>query len=105
MNDFTAKTAETDDCAEILKALAHPIRLCIVRGLLRQGSANVSTIQECLFIPQSTVSQHLAKLRAYEIVDGVRQGTEIHYTVVSETAKKIITALFPEPVCKRFRPS
>ena len=105
MNNFTTRQTDADDGAEILKVLAHPIRLCIVRGLLRQGSANVSTIQECLSIPQSTVSQHLAKLRAYEIVDGVRQGTEIHYTVINDTAKRIVSALYAELICDPSGPS
>jgi ArsR family transcriptional regulator len=49
--------------AEILKVLAHPIRICIVKGLLEKGECNVSFMQDCLEIPQSTLSQHLQKLR------------------------------------------
>ncbi|HEX2953538.1 MAG TPA: metalloregulator ArsR/SmtB family transcription factor, partial [Bacillota bacterium] len=49
--------------AELLKSIAHPIRLCIVKGLIEQGECNVNTMQDCLQIPQSTLSQHLAKLR------------------------------------------
>jgi len=49
--------------AEMLKALAHPIRLCIAKGLI-DGKCNVNNMQECLNISQSNVSQHLAKLKA-----------------------------------------
>jgi len=41
--------------SELLKALAHPIRMCIVKGLIEKES-NVTNIQECLDLPQSTVS-------------------------------------------------
>lgn len=41
--------------ADTLKALAHPVRLCILKGLLEKGSCNVSYMQECLELPQSTV--------------------------------------------------
>lgn len=82
--------------AELLKVLAHPMRLCIVRGLLRQGACNVSYMQDCLKIPQSTISQHLAKLRAAGVISGTRDGVEVHYTVVSDEAARVIRALFEE---------
>ncbi len=77
-----------------MKALAHPVRLCIVRGLMAQESCNVSHIQSCLEMPQSTISQHLAKLRSVGIIEGRRCGPEVYYSVVSEDSKKIVRALF-----------
>lgn len=84
--------------AELLKVLAHPMRLCIVRGLLDVGSCNVSGIQACLHIPQSTISQHLSKLRAAGIIAGTRDGVEVHYAVVSQEAERLVRALFSPPV-------
>ncbi|MDP3487434.1 MAG: metalloregulator ArsR/SmtB family transcription factor [Bacillota bacterium] len=81
--------------AELLKVLAHPMRLCIVQGLLQKGTCNVSYMQDCLNLPQSTISQHLAKLRAAQIIAGTRDGVEVHYRVVNETAVRIVAALFP----------
>jgi ArsR family transcriptional regulator len=80
--------------SELLKALAHPVRLCIVRGLMAQGDSNVSYIQSCLGMPQSTISQHLAKLRLSGIIEGRRQGLEVYYSVVNEDVRKIIRSLF-----------
>ncbi|HEY8890801.1 MAG TPA: metalloregulator ArsR/SmtB family transcription factor, partial [Clostridium sp.] len=62
------------EITEILKVLAHPIRLCIVKGILDQGQCNVSHMQTCLKIPQSTVSQHLQKLRYAGVIEGNRKG-------------------------------
>lgn len=76
--------------AETLKALAHPVRLCIVRGLLEKGRCNVTYMQECLELPQSTVSQHLQKLRSLGIVETERNGLEIHYSVKDEKIKGLI---------------
>lgn len=78
--------------AEKLKALAHPQRLCIVHGLI-QNKCNVTAIQECLGLPQSTVSQHLAKLKAAGIIEGNRNGLEICYSVVDEETKEIVKIL------------
>ena len=79
--------------AEKIKALAHPHRLCIVKGLI-DNKCNVTKIQECLKLPQSTVSQHLAKLKAAGIIEGKRNGLEICYSVVDEDVIDIISVLF-----------
>ncbi|NLG84750.1 MAG: winged helix-turn-helix transcriptional regulator [Firmicutes bacterium] len=71
------------EAAEVLKALAHPVRLCLVCGLVRCGGCAVREIQECLALPQATVSQQLAKLRAAGLVVARRRGKEVHYEVSS----------------------
>lgn len=80
--------------SELLKALAHPTRLCIVKGLIEKES-NVTNIQECLDLLQSTVSQHLFKLKAAGIIKGERNGLEISYQVINEDVRRIIKILFP----------
>ena len=74
--------------------MAHPVRLCIIRGLIAQEGRSVSYIQSCLGMPQSTISQHLAKLRSLGIIEGKRHGPEVHYSVVNEDARKIVHSLF-----------
>jgi Predicted transcriptional regulators len=82
--------------AEMLKVIAHPVRLCIIRGLLNKGECNVTYMQSCLGAPQSTISQHLQKLRMAGIIEGRRNGLEIYYQVSNEKVKEIIEVLFPE---------
>jgi ArsR family transcriptional regulator len=86
MKDYLAKS-------ELLKAMAHPVRLCIIRGLIN-NQCNVTKMQECLNLPQSTVSQHLAKLKAAGIIEGERNGLEVCYKVVNQQAINIIAQLF-----------
>jgi len=80
------------DEAEILKVLGHPIRLKIVAGLCTK-ECNVKHIWECLGLPQATVSQHLALLKNKGVIEGKREGVEVHYSVVHPLAKKIINIL------------
>lgn len=80
---------ELEKRADLLKALAHPVRLCIVIGLLENGSCNVSTMHLCLGLPQSTISQHLGKLKSVGIIKGERRGLEIMYSVQDEFSKKL----------------
>ncbi|MEW6308967.1 MAG: metalloregulator ArsR/SmtB family transcription factor [Bacillota bacterium] len=79
--------------AELLKAIAHPVRLCILRGLAKTPECNVSHMQECLGLPQSTVSQHLARLRLVGLIGARRQGVEVYYSLVDPCAARVIEAL------------
>lgn len=88
-NQFKAYT----QAADLLKALAHPVRLCIVKGIIDKGSCNVTYMQECLELPQSTVSQHLQKLRSLGIVETERNGLEIIYSVKDERIKLLLQIL------------
>ncbi len=80
--------------AELLKVLAHPVRLCIVKGLIENGECNVTYMQNCLNSPQSTISQHIQKLKAAGVIEGRREGLEIYYKICSDKAAKIIEILF-----------
>lgn len=75
--------------AEILKVLGHPIRLKIVAGLCTR-ECNVKHIWECLGLPQATVSQHLALLKNKGIIEGTREGVEVHYAVVSPLVRRLM---------------
>ena len=87
---------KNNEISEVLKALAHPVRLCIVRGLLEKGGCNVCHMQECLGMPQSTTSQHLQKLRSAGIISGQRKGLEVTYQVCDQRVVELIKVLFPE---------
>jgi len=80
--------------ATLLKALSNPVRLCIVRELIKRGECNVSSMQNCLELSQSTVSQHLGRLRDMGIITCERKGTEVYYRIANEEAAEIIKVLF-----------
>ncbi|MEL7597132.1 MAG: metalloregulator ArsR/SmtB family transcription factor [Clostridiaceae bacterium] len=81
--------------AEIIKALSHPTRLCIVCKLMLK-ELNVSEMQDCLVIPQSTVSQHLSILKSRGIIEGKRNGSEVIYSIVNEDIKNVVKVFFAE---------
>jgi ArsR family transcriptional regulator len=86
------KRRNFDAEAEIFKVLGHPVRLKIVAGLCAK-ECNVKHIWECLELPQATVSQHLALMKNKGIIEGKRDGVEVHYTVVNPLARKIVDLL------------
>ncbi|UNP74625.1 metalloregulator ArsR/SmtB family transcription factor [Bacillus nitratireducens] len=83
-----------EEITEVLKVLAHPVRLSLVEIMLTKGPTNVTTMYETLQMPQSTISQHLSKLRAAKIVTGTRKGLEIFYEVTDNRTKAILLTLF-----------
>ena len=85
--------------SEIFKALAHPIRLKIVCGLIKKEQCNVSVMVDKLALPQPTVSQHLNILKNAGIIEGFRKGTQICYKVTNEETRKIIGVL--EELCEQ----
>ena len=84
----------------MLKALAHPVRLCIARRLWQKGACNVTEMQECLEMPQSTASQHLCKMRLAGIIEGERHGLEVFYSLKDKRVEHILSILFAQEACK-----
>ncbi len=93
--EFEEYKKHVDNASEILKALCHPTRFCIVCKLLKHP-LNVSQMQSCLDISQANVSQHLSILRSRGIIKGEREGNEIFYSLSNEYAKQLVKVFFNE---------
>lgn len=66
----------------MLKALANESRLTIVDRLSR-GECSVGELRELVGSDLSTVSKHLALLRAHGIVGDRREGTTVYYRLLT----------------------
>src|SRR5436190_19597150 len=66
--------------ADFFQALAHPTRIAIVEQL-REGELSAGTIIERLGIEQANASQHLAVLRAKNILVNRKAGNQVFYSV------------------------
>lgn len=75
--------------SEILKVIAHPVRLEILKGLLA-NECNVGNIVEKLDLPQSTVSQHLSLLRSRGVIVPRKEGVRTCYCVASREVREIL---------------
>jgi len=78
-----------EEISETFKALAHPARLKMVVGLIKD-ECNVAQIQKVLGLPQSTISQHLRVLRKADIIKGRREGNRTCYRVIDARVRKIV---------------
>ena len=79
--------------AQLLKAMANPHRLMLL-CLLNQGELSVGQLNDTLALPQSSLSQHLAKLRDTGLVNTRRDAQTIYYSLASSEVKAIIATLY-----------
>lgn len=84
---------EVNSKINILKMMAHPVRLRLLDSLNEHGESNVMTLQERLDLSQSTVSQHLAKLRDGKMIKARREQTKIFYEISNPLIPGILSAL------------
>lgn len=84
---------EIEAGAELLKALANPVRLCLLEKLIEDGPTNVSEIGACMEVSQPNLSQHLRVLRSHGIVAGEKRENRVYYSCVREDVKKIMETL------------
>lgn len=83
---------ELEAWSRLLAALGHPIRLRIVRGLVR-GECCVTSMVDCLDLPQPLVSRHLAVLRDAGIVSVEQEGRKRRYRVIHPCAAAVVRCL------------
>jgi len=75
--------------AEFFQALAHPTRIAII-DLLRKGEMTVNSFAEQLELEQANLSQHLAVLRARQIVVTRKAANQVFYSVRDPLIFKIL---------------
>ena len=87
-----------EEFATYARALGHPARVAIIRILLRKDACICGEIVEELPLAQSTVSQHLKKLKAAGLIRGEVDGPRVCYCVEPEAIARFraLTQLLSE---------
>ena len=75
--------------AEVLKTVAHPLRLRIVE-LLESGEKSVTELKELLGVTQPLTSQHLSQMRMRGVLGSRREGTLVFYSIANPDVVKVI---------------
>lgn len=78
--------------ADILKSVAHPMRLRIAE-LLQSREMTVGEIQESLGTSQSLTSQQLALMKAKGILKSRKVGKSVYYGVDSPEVTQVLHCL------------
>lgn len=86
---ISADADRAETLAEILKAVAHPMRLRIV-AILSERETNVSELAERLDAAPAIVSQQLRILRSHGLVAATRVEGFAHYRLLEERLRDLV---------------
>ena len=89
---------KSEHVSSFLKALASPHRLMILCQLA-EGEKNVGELIEATDLAQTSMSQHLKKLKDEGIIDVRREHRTLFYSITHEAAKDIMAVLY-QHFCK-----
>jgi DNA-binding transcriptional ArsR family regulator len=78
--------------ADIFQALAHPTRIAIIE-LLAGGELSAGELIEKLGMEQANISQHLAVLRAKQLVVNRKVGNQVFYSVRDPIILKVLALM------------
>ncbi len=78
--------------ADIFQALAHPTRIAILESL-SDGELSAGALIEKLGMEQANVSQHLAVLRAKQLVSNRKAGNQVFYSVRNPIIMKVLSLM------------
>jgi DNA-binding transcriptional ArsR family regulator len=83
---------KVEKAADILKAVAHPLRLRIIE-ILQAKALSVSEIQDFLGVSQSLTSQQLALMKAKGILKSRKNGKMVYYYIERPEVVHVIDCL------------
>ncbi|AKR54597.1 transcriptional regulator [Youhaiella tibetensis] len=85
--------SKAEEATILLTAMANPKRLLILCELL-EGEKNVTELGDRVALAQSPLSQHLSKLRAWNMVKTRREAQQVYYSIASEDVRQILETLY-----------
>ena len=78
--------------AEIFQALGHPTRIAIVEAL-REGELTAGGLLAHVPVEPANLSQHLAVLRARQVVNSRKTGNQVFYTLRDPVLIEVLDVL------------
>lgn len=86
------KPAVLQKAADVFRVVGHPDRLKILE-VLEEGELAVGEIQDRIDLPQAIVSQHLARMRGWNIVEPRREGIHVYYRITEPKVHDILNCI------------
>ncbi|MBM4026526.1 MAG: winged helix-turn-helix transcriptional regulator [Planctomycetes bacterium] len=82
-----------EHAAEVLKAMAHPLRLQIVE-LLQQGERSVGEIVEAVGEKQAITSQQLTLMKGKGVLASRRDGAKVYYRLHNFNVIRLLDCIY-----------
>ena len=90
--------SKLESVANMLKAIAHPMRIAILSLLENENKMTVSEIHQKLGIEQSSTSHHLGILKDKGVLVSKREGKNTYYFLKHENFAKVIECVNRCPI-------
>lgn len=91
--DFSKMHENATNAASFMQGFASPHRLMILCQLA-DGEKSVSQLIDATGIAQTSMSQHLSKLKKEGLIDYRREHRTLYYKIVQKDVMAIITILY-----------
>jgi ArsR family transcriptional regulator len=82
-----------EHAAEVLKAVAHPLRLQIVEAL-QGGEKSVGEIMDALREKQAVTSQQLNLMKDKGVLASRRDGTKVYYRILNPNVIRLLDCVY-----------
>ncbi|MDH4141564.1 MAG: metalloregulator ArsR/SmtB family transcription factor [Chloroflexota bacterium] len=92
MTSATIDAQVMERAARVIRVLGHPLRLRILE-VLQGGERHVTDLVDATGVSQALVSQHLAILRADQVVGARRDGTRVFYRITEPKVHRILACI------------
>ena len=93
MNLSNLTPEQLERASNMLKAIAHPLRIAILNHLENGKKLTVTEIHELLNIEQSTTSHHLGILKDRGVLASQRDGKNTYYFLKHDNLANIIDCI------------
>lgn len=94
MGDFKELNSDKlEQASSMLKAMAHPLRIAILKHLEGGKKLTVTEIHELLGIEQSATSHHLGILKDKGVLCSRREGKNTYYFLKSNLIMQVIDCI------------
>ncbi len=91
--DLDLMRENAGQAAALMKLLSHPHRMMILCEL-KQGECSVTELSQKIDIPQSPLSQHLARMRHEGVVSSRREAQTVYYSLLGEEVGAVVALLY-----------
>src|SRR6056297_154158 len=89
----TLNSEQLEKASNMLKAIAHPMRIAIINYLEDGKRLTVTEIHELLDIEQSTASHHLGILKDKGVLSSQREGKNTYYFLRHANLSNIVNCV------------
>lgn len=93
MEPIELSVEKLEMAANMLKAIAHPMRIAIISHLQNEKRLTVSEIHELLDIEQSTTSHHLGMLKDKGVLSSKREGNNTYYFLKDQKFNELLVCI------------